>query len=68
MHEHRAGAGPQQRRAEQRLHEQVIGIGERLSLREKDVRVEQVQRVGDELMRHPRENPLVQHRVAVVVA
>ena len=53
---------------EQRLQEQVIGVGERLPLGKKDVRVEQVQRIGDELMRHPRENPLVQYRVAVVVA
>ena len=34
------------------------------ALRIEDVRVEQVERVGDDLVRHPRHDPLVQHGVA----
>ena len=68
VNEHRRDARPRQRRAHQRLDDQVVGIRQRVPFGIEDVRVEQTQRVADELVRDPREDPLVQHRIAVVIA
>ncbi len=64
----RRRAQPDERRAEHALDQHRLRVRQRVAFGKEDVRVEQVERVADDLMRHPGEGPLVQHRVAVVVA
>ncbi len=64
----RRRAQPDERRAEHALDQHRLRVRQRVAFGKEDVRVEQVERVANDLMRHPREGPLVQHRVAVVVA
>ena len=64
----RRRAQPDERRAEHALDEHRLRVRQRVAFGKENVRVEQVERVADDLMRHPGEGPLVQHRVAVVVA
>ena len=66
--EQRRCAQPQQRRAEDALDQHGLREGQRIALGKEDVRVEEVQRIADDLVRDPRDGPLVEHRVAVVVA
>ena len=73
-HEHevvdqdRRPAAPRQRRPHQRLQDQVIRVRERVAVRVEDVRVEEVQGIGDDLVRHPGHDPFVQDVVGSVVA
>ena len=64
----RAGAEPSERRAGDRRHEERFGVRERVALRIEDVGVEEMSRIGEECVRIPREDPLVQHGVGIVVA
>ena len=66
--EHRGDAGPDQGRHDDAGNEQVVRVGERQPIGIEDVRVEEVQRVAHDLVRQPRERPLVQDGVKVVVA
>ncbi len=66
--ERRRRAGPEQRDGHHALRNQRLGIGDRPAIRIEDVPVEQVQRIARRLVRDPRHDPFVQHRVAVVVA
>ncbi len=62
------GAEPVQRRAHQRRDDQRFGERERVPLGIEDVPVEEPRRRAWQLVRHPRQNPLVELRVGVVVA
>ena len=62
------GAKPEEGRAHQRRDEQVFRVCERVPVWIKDVGVEQVKWTSRQLMRDPRDRPLVEHRIAVVVA
>ena len=66
--EHRRGAEPVQRGAHQRRDDQRLGEGERVALGIEDVAVEEVRGRARELVRDPRQDPLVQLGVGVVVA
>ena len=65
--EHRGPAEPENRRREQRLRDERLGIGERRRLGGEDVAVEEVQRIARQRVRHPRQDPGVQLRVGVVI-
>ena len=65
--EHRRGPEPVQRRAHERRDDQRLGEGERVARRIEDVAVEEVQGCARELVRDPRQDPLVQLSVGVFV-
>ncbi len=66
--EHRRGPEPVQRGAHQSLDDQGLGKGERVALGIENVAVEEVRGRARELVRDPRQDPLVQLGVGVVVA
>ena len=66
--EHGRAAHPEDRRREQRRHGEVLREGERARLGEEDVGVEQRQRLRDQRVRDPAEDPLVEQTVGAVGA
>ena len=63
----RRDANPLQRRRHEARQEQRFGESQRLALGIEDVGVEQPRRRPRQLVRHPRERPGIQQRIAVVV-
>jgi hypothetical protein len=67
-HEHRRATQPRDRRTEQRRHDQRLGKGERVLRGIEDIGLEKMKRRAGKGVRNPRQDPLVQLRIAVVVS
>ena len=68
VNEHGRRAGPRQRGADQRRDDQRFREGERIVRGVEDIGFEQMGGIPRELVRDPRQDPLVELRVGVVIA
>ena len=65
--EHRRGAGPEEGRTDDALHDDVVGVCQRVAFGVERVRLEQAERIRRKGVRVPRQNPLVVNGVVGVV-